>query len=44
MDQNPYRSTSETPKAHSRGVGWWLLALAAGAAIGLVFAYVALPR
>jgi hypothetical protein len=30
------------PAATSRGIGWWLLALAAGAAIGFAFASVAL--
>lgn len=43
MNRNPYNSPLTMPHTDGRGVGWWLLALAAGALIGVSFACVALP-
>jgi hypothetical protein len=43
MDQNPYRSPLRMSRTQDRDVAGWLLALAAGAAIGFSFASVALP-
>jgi hypothetical protein len=42
MEDNPYRPPLKMARAESRGVVWWLLALIAGAVIGIVFASMAL--
>jgi hypothetical protein len=42
QDGNPYHSPHGIYTTHGRGVGWWLLALAAGAVIGCAFAAIAL--